>query len=66
MLSPNEREVPMRRTLAGVLSTTALLVAAVSPAAAAPSERACNQGTERAHQTVPEGKKAHARIPECK
>ena len=56
----------MRRTLAGVLGTTALLVAGVSPAAAAPSERACNQGTERAHQTVPEGKKAHARIPECK
>lgn len=61
----------MRKTLAAVLSTTALTLAAVSPAAAAPSERACNHGTEHAHHTVPHDNPAHgdnpahAHIPEC-
>lgn len=55
----------MRKTLAGILSTTALLFAAVSPAAAAPSENACNQGTAHAHATVPHGNPAHEHIPEC-
>ena len=55
----------MRKTLAGLLSTTALVLAAVSPAAAAPSPNASNQGTERAHQTVPHGNPAHAHIPHC-
>jgi len=55
----------MRKTLAGALSTIALLFAAVSPAAAAPSDEACNQGTEHAHHTVPHGNPAHAHIPEC-
>jgi acid phosphatase class B len=54
----------MRNTLAGILSTAALLLAVASPAAAAPSERACNQGTEHAHHTVPDNP-AHAHIPEC-
>ena len=55
----------MRRTLAGILSSAAVLLAGASPAAAAPAEQACNQGTERAHHTVPEGTSAHAHIPEC-
>jgi hypothetical protein len=55
----------MRKTLAGVLSATALVFAAVTPAVAAPSENACNQGTMHAHATVPHGNPAHGHIPEC-
>jgi hypothetical protein len=48
------------------LTASALFVTAVaSPAAAAPSTSACNQGTERAHATVPEGNPAHPHIPHC-
>jgi hypothetical protein len=57
----------MRRTLAGVFSAGALLLAAATPAAAAPNDNACAHephGTERAHQTVPErNHQAHHSIP---
>lgn len=38
---------------------------ATPTAAGAASPSACNQGTERAHHTVPHGKKAHQHIPHC-
>ncbi len=62
----------MRKKLAGILSGSALFVAAVaSPAAAAPSERACHErpsgaqhGTQHAHRTVPHrNERAHQAIP---
>ena len=58
----------MRKTLAATASAAALLFAAATPAAAAPSPRACEApGTHVAHATVPhetEGNmRAHSRIP---
>lgn len=43
------------------------VLATASAAGAMPSERACNQGTMRAHATVPYNPKsaAHANIPHC-
>lgn len=55
----------MRKKLAAVLSASALALVSVAPAVAAPSENACNQGTEHAHATVPHGNPAHAHIPHC-
>ena len=55
----------MRKILASALMGAAVLTIA-APAAAQPSERACNQGTARAHATVPHtAHQAHANIPSC-
>ena len=61
----------MRRVLAGTLSGAALFLGAVSPAAAAPSAKACghgphgtSHGTVHAHHTVPhDNHQAHQSIP---
>ncbi len=61
----------MRKVIIGTLSTAALFLGAVSPAAAAPSQKACgngphgtSHGTVHAHHTVPhKNHRAHAAIP---
>jgi len=57
----------MRKLLAVIFSATALFGAALaSSAGAVPPQAACNQGTERAHATVPEENTvAHEHIPSC-
>ena len=61
----------MRRLLAGTLSGAAMLIVGVSPAAAAPSQKACghgphgtSHGSVHAHHTVPhKNHQAHSSIP---
>lgn len=61
----------MRKVLVGTLSGAALLLGAASPAAAAPSGKACgngphgtSHGSVHAHHTVPEkNHQAHESIP---
>ena len=49
-----------------LLTTAALAIAGALPSGGmAFSPSACNQGTEHAHHTVPQGNPAHAHIPEC-
>ena len=55
----------MRRTLLSIVLAGGGLLALASPAAAAPSPKACNHGTMHAHHTVPHGNPAHGHIPEC-
>ena len=57
----------MRKIIVALTIAGAGVVATASAAGAAPSERACNQGTRRAHATVPHNPNsaAHAHIPHC-
>lgn len=55
----------MRKLVLSVLFVGGLVGGLVSPAAAAPSENACNRGTMHAHHTVPHDAPAHAHIPHC-
>ena len=65
-------EEAMRRLLAGTLSGATLFVVAASPATAAPSASACDNGphgtshgTVYAHHTVPDDNhQAHQSIPQ--
>ena len=56
----------MRKAFFSILLAGGGLLALTSPAGAA-SMNACNQGTMRAHQTVPHNPNsaAHASIPSC-
>ena len=55
-----------QRRLALILATAAFAVVGALPSGAgAFSPRACNQGTQHAHHTVPPGNPAHEHIPEC-
>ena len=56
----------MRKALISILLAGGGLLALASPAGAA-SMSACNQGTARAHDTVPHNPNsaAHASIPSC-
>ena len=57
----------MRKALLSILLAGGGVLALASPAGAAPSPRACNAGTMRAHMTAPYNKHsaAHANIPRC-
>lgn len=54
----------MRKLFLSVLFVGGLVAGVASPASAA-SESACNDGTMRAHATVPHSAPAHAHIPHC-
>jgi hypothetical protein len=55
----------IKKAIAAAFVSAGLLVT-VAPGAGAAAPQACNQGTERAHHTVPDSAhQAHMSIPHC-
>ena len=47
------------------VTLTLAVVLFAGTASASPSSSACNQGTQTAHASIPEGVPGHDHVPEC-